>query len=92
MNSSTMSQSHCSGSSRVTGPSESARRTEEGETEVEKKWVARKRTEEVVEELAAVFVRVEAVVDIRLKTRVHMAIIKLPIKNQEQRICPPKTQ
>lgn len=62
MNSSMMSHSQMSGSDSGTGPSESVRRDW---CEWAKELVEAERTEEVVEKLAAVLVRVEAVVDVR---------------------------
>lgn len=44
------------------------------------------RTEEVVEKLAAVFIGMKSVVDIRLKSRVNMTVIKFTIENKEDRI------
>jgi hypothetical protein len=40
-------------------------------------------TEEVVEQLAAVLVRVEAVVDIELEARVDVPVVELAIQDQE---------
>jgi len=44
------------------------------------------RTKKVVEQLAAVFVRVEAVIDIRLQTRVNVAVVEFAVQNQEDGI------
>lgn len=44
------------------------------------------RTEEVVEKLAAVFIGMKSVVNIRLKSRVNMTVIKFTIENKENRI------
>ena len=44
------------------------------------------RTEEVVEEFAAVFVRVEAVVDVGLNTRVDVAVVEFTVQDEEDLI------
>jgi hypothetical protein len=46
-----------------------------------------RRTEEVVEELAAVLVRVEAVVDVELQARVDMTVVEFAVQNQEDLVC-----
>ena len=43
--------------------------------------------EEEVEELAAVFVRVEAVVDVGRQTRIYVAVVQLAIQYQKERVC-----
>ena len=66
-----MSQSHCSGSSSLTGPSESKRRFRMNVT-ISGKNV---HTEEVIEQLAAVFVGMKSVVDVGLQTGIDMTIV-----------------
>ena len=47
---------------------------------------ARKRTEEVVEQLAAVFVGMEAVVDVRRETGVDMTVVEFTVEDKEDLI------
>ena len=47
---------------------------------------ARKRTEEVVEQLAAVFVGMEAVVDVRGETGVDMTVVEFTVEDKEDLI------
>ena len=48
------------------------------------------RTEKVIEKFAAVFVWMEAIVDVGLKTGIHMAVVELSIQDKENRICAKK--
>lgn len=40
-------------------------------------------TQQVVEQLAAVFIRMEPIIDIGLKTGVNVSIIQFAVQNQE---------
>ena len=44
-------------------------------------------TQQVVEQLAAVLVGAEAIVDVGLQTRIYMAIVQFAIEDQEYLIC-----
>jgi hypothetical protein len=80
MNSSIISHNHCSGSSNCTGPSESEYMSRARERS------ALQLTKEIVEEFTAVFVRVEAVIDIGLQPGVNVAVVELSVEDQENRI------
>ena len=45
-----------------------------------------KRTEEVVEQFAAVFVRVKAIVNVWLEPRVDVSVVEFTIQDQENRV------
>jgi hypothetical protein len=75
-----ISQSHCSGSSSCTGPSESEDTIRDSEVGREK---APKRTEEIVEEFAAVFIGVESIVDVGLESRVDVSVVEFAIEDEE---------
>jgi hypothetical protein len=55
------------------------------------RWIRRRiggrRTKEIVKELAAVLVRVKAVVDVKLQARVDMTVVELAVQNQEDLVC-----
>jgi hypothetical protein len=91
MNSSTMSQSHCSGSSSATGPSESVRRinacSRQTRTGRGCRRTEHEHTQKIVEQLAAVLVRVEAVVDVDLEARVHVPVVELAVEDEEHLVC-----
>ena len=72
MNSSIISQSHCSGSSRGTGPSESVVIVKD---QIYIYGGGMGQTEEVVEQFATVLVGMKPVVDVRLKSGVYVAVI-----------------
>ena len=80
MNSSMMSHSHCSGSSRGTGPSESGHEMFTASSPPGKEDG---HTEEIIEQLAAVLVGVEPVVDVGVQTRVDMAVVEFTIEDEE---------
>jgi hypothetical protein len=44
-------------------------------------------TEEVVEKLAAVLVRVQAVVDVGLEPGVHVPVVQLAVQGEECLVC-----
>ena len=44
-------------------------------------------TQKVIEQLATVFIGVEAVVDVRLQPRVYVTVIKFSVKNKKNLIC-----
>lgn len=79
MNSSMISQSHCSGNSSFTGPSESGKSVISRVEEI----TGMIPTQKVVEKLAAILVRVETIVDVGLETGVDMAIIQFAIQDQK---------
>ena len=86
-----MSQSHCVGSSTGTGPSQSVQRADETvSNRLERYQIEKERTEYVIEEVAVVFVRVEAVVDVIVggKARVEVAEVQLAVKGQKDVVCP----
>ncbi len=49
--------------------------------------VGKERTEKVVEQLAAVFVGVEAIVKVGAEAGVNMAVVEFAIENQEDLVC-----
>lgn len=83
MNSSMMSHIHCIGSSTLTGPSESVRHVENPQ---EKREMMR-RTKDVVEQIAVILVRVEAVlnVDVLREARVEVTEVELPVRRGQKR-------
>jgi hypothetical protein len=86
-----MSQSHCSGNSSATGPSESVHRINACPRQTMIGRGCRKteheHTQKIVEQLAAVLVRVEAVVDVDLEARVHVPVVELAVEDEEHLVC-----
>jgi hypothetical protein len=80
MNSSTISHNQCAGRDKGTGPSESA------EFQKDDEIVFQARTKKVVEQLAAILIGMEPVVDVRLKPRVNMSVIEFTIQDEEDLI------
>ena len=44
-------------------------------------------TEQIVEQLAAVLVRVEAIVDVGLEARVDVAVVEFAVQDEEDGVC-----
>lgn len=45
------------------------------------------RTEDIIEQFTAVFVRVESIVDVGLETRVDVTIVEFAVEDEEDRVC-----
>lgn len=78
-----ISHNHCSGSSRATGPSESTGPIFMTPIQIGNDG----RTEEVIKELAAIFVGMEAVVNVGAQARVDMTVIELSVEDKEDLVC-----
>lgn len=75
-----MSHNQCAGRDKGTGPSESA------ESQKDDEVTFQARTKKIVEQLAAILIGMEPVVDVWLKPRVNMSVIQFTIQDEEDLI------